>query len=334
MASQGMGALSWTDERLHAAADAAGVALWSWNIDTDEIALDDRAYRLWGIEEGHPVTFRKLSERIHPVDVQRVGRAFEAVRGQSGLYEIDFCILDNDQRRWISARGKAGEAGMVERVMFGIFMDITNRKQAEDAREMLAGEMSHRVKNLFAIASALTGIAARSTATKDEMAEDLTLRLNALGQAHNLVLPTSTEAPRKAARLDEVLAALLSPYDDRTTASEARVHLAVPELQVGATAVATLALVVHELATNSLKYGALGAATGVLNVTCADQDRAITLVWTEQGGPRSGPPAGRGFGSLLVARSMSGQLGGSILYDWPAEGMIATLTIDRARLAV
>ena len=333
MVSQGTGALSWTDEQLRAAADAAGVALWSWNIDTDEIALDDRAYRLWGIQEGRLVTFRKLSERIHPVDVERVGRAFEAVRRQTGTYEIDFCILDNDQRRWISARGQGGGAGMVERVMFGIFTDITNRKEAEDAREMLAGEMSHRVKNLFAIAAALTGIAARSTTTKEEMAEDLTLRLNALGQAHDLVLPTSTEAARKAAKLDEVLAALLSPYDDRNSVSDIRVHLAVPELQVGVTAVTTLALVVHELATNSLKYGALGAATGVLNVTCTDRDKAVILVWTEQGGPRSASPEGHGFGSVLVARSMSGQLGGSISYDWPAEGMIATLTIDRDRLA-
>ena len=102
---------------------------------------------------------------------------------------------------------------------------------------------------------------------------------------------------------------------------------------MGETAVTTLALVVHELATNSIKYGALGRSSGILDVSCVADDGAVVLVWTERGGPLVRPPAGRGFGSALIARSMSGQLGGSVAYAWPAEGMIATLSMDRDRLA-
>ena len=128
MVADGSSALAWTKEQLSSAADAAGVSLWSWNIDTDEIALDERAHRLWGVPEGSQVTFRSLSERIHPVDVDRVGRAFRTVRGQDGPYEIDFCILDHGVRRWISARGQGGDAGTVDRVMFAVFMDVTRRR--------------------------------------------------------------------------------------------------------------------------------------------------------------------------------------------------------------
>ena len=332
MVSNGSGALAWTDDRLRSAADAAGMAFWSWNIDTDEIALDEHACRLWGVSESSQITFRDLSERIHPVDVERVGRAFKAVREQAGPYEIDFCILNKGVHRWISARGQGGDAGTIERVMFAAFTDITARKQAEEARETLVGEMNHRVKNLFAITSALTTIAARSAATAAEMADDLTLRLDALSQAHDLVLPVSENGMSKAANLDELLTVLLAPYDERS-ASDCRIRLAVPELQVGGTAITTLALVVHELATNSIKYGALGRSSGILDLKGSSHDSTIVLVWTEQGGPVVRTPIERGFGSSLVARSMSGQLGGSIVYDWPAEGMIATLTMDQDRLA-
>jgi len=332
MVEDGSGALAWTEERLRSAADAAGMALWSWNIDTDQLALDERAYRLWGVPAGSRVTFRDLSERIHPVDVDRVGRAFKAVRSKDGPFEIDFCILDNDAHRWISARGHGGPAGMVDRITFATFMDITARKQAEETREMLIGEMSHRVKNLFAITSALTSIAAHSAATATEMAADLTLRLDALGQAHDLVLPSSGEGAGKTATLDELLTILLAPYDDRA-APGSRIRLTLPDLLVGEIAITTLALVVHELATNSIKYGALATPSGLLDVSCTSQDGAVVLVWTEQGGPVVRAPIKQGFGSSLVMRSMSGQLGGSIAYDWRAEGMIATLRMNRDKLA-
>ncbi len=115
------------------------------------------------------------------------------------------------ETRWISARGQGGDLGIVDRVMFGVFLDVTERKRAEEAHEMLAGEMSHRVKNLFAIASALTTIAARSATTTTEMARDLTQRLTALGRAHNLVRPVPGQAEGKAALLGDLLTTLLAP---------------------------------------------------------------------------------------------------------------------------
>lgn len=222
---------------------------------------------------------------------------------------------------------------MVNRVMFGVFLDVTERKRAEEAHEMLAGEMSHRIKNLFAIASALTAIAARSTATMAEMARDLTQRLTALGHAHALVRPVPGQAENKAALLGDLLTTLLAPYDEAGAAGE-HIRISVPDVHVGEAAITTLALVVHELATNSVKYGALSAACGRLDVSCPDHGAEVVLVWTERGGPPVAALAGpNGFGSKLVAQSMSSRLGGSIAFNWRTEGLVATLRMSKARLA-
>jgi len=324
----------WDAKRLRIAADAGGVALWSWNVDSDEIDLDEKAHILWGLRKSAGlVTFEALSARIHPQDLDRVRAAFTATRDVLGPYEIDFRILDGSDVRWISARGRGEDKGIIGNLMFGIFMDVSERKMAEEAREMLALEMSHRVKNLFAIAAALTSIASRSTATAEEMADDLRKRLIALGNAHELVRPLLSE-PKKAADLGSLLATLLDAYDDKGRIGD-RIRVVVPHVLVGEGSVTTLALVVHELATNSLKYGALSRATGTLDISCSADETDITLIWTEKGGPHVTEAKGKpGFGSKLVNRSITSQLGGSIEFEWPRQGLIAKLNMSKARLGV
>lgn len=142
----------WHEKHLRAANRAAGVALWSWNVDTDAITMDEHAYDLWEVSKNEQkITFEILSKNIHPADLERVRSAFAATRAVVGAYEIDFRILTGSDIRWISARGQGDDADIADRIMFGIFLDVTQRKQAEEANELLAGEMSHRVKNLLHI---------------------------------------------------------------------------------------------------------------------------------------------------------------------------------------
>lgn len=324
----------WQPKNLMRAIDAAGVALFSWNVDTDALTMDKRAYALWGIPFDGEVTFEDLSAHIHPADRDRVQAAFAATRGVIGAYEIDFRIMVGDELRWISARGQGDDEGMIGRVMFGIFMDVTGRKQAEEGRELLAGEMSHRVKNLLAIASGLTAITSRSTSTVNDMARELTQRLTALGRAHDLVRPVPGQTEKRAALLGDLITVLLAPYDD-VGAFSGRVRVSVPRISVGESATTTLALVMHELATNSLKYGALSVATGTLDVSCSAQDEGVTVIWTERGGPVVTVPKHEdGYGTKLVQRTVKGALRGTIHYDWAREGLIATLRIDPERLTI
>ena len=330
--SQKSGLPDWDSAHLRLAIEAAGVALWSWNVDTNRFTMDERAFELWGVPLSDYVSFEDLSGHIHPADRDRVKAAFAATRALVGAYEIDFRVMIGEEVRWISARGQGDDAGIVGRIMFGIFIDVTGRKQAEEGHELLAGEMSHRVKNLLAIASGLTEITSRSAKTSVDMARELTQRLTALGRAHDLVRPLPGQGGN-AALLGDLFTVLLAPYDDMGAFS-GRVRVSVPRMGVGEQAATTLALVVHELATNSLKYGALSSPGGVLDISCAPHDTEVAVVWTESGGPPVAAPTGDGgYGSKLLNRGMTVQLGGSISCDWNPEGVIVTLKMTKDRLA-
>lgn len=151
-------------------------------MDTDAITLDDRARDLWSIPVGCGcLTFEDLSAKIHPADLDRVRTELKGTRAVPDAYDVDFRVGTGDAIQWISARGQGHDKGIVDGVMYGVFLDVTERKLAEETHEMLAREMSHRVKNLFALVMALTTVVSRSTTTTTEMALDLRQRLTSLG---------------------------------------------------------------------------------------------------------------------------------------------------------
>lgn len=331
MSSSKFNTPEWDHDDLRRAVDAAGVAMWQWNVDTDGLAMDMRGYELWDVPPAEDLTFELLSEKIHPADRNRVREAFSATRSVSGSYEIDFRTLIGADVRWISARGQGSDVGIVRRVMTGIFIDITDRKQAEEGHELLAGEMSHRVKNLLAIAGALTKITMRSSSSIEDMSKQLTQRLMALGRAHDLVRPLPG-GQGKAALLGDLFTVLLSPYDDEG-AFAGRIRVAVPRMGIGEAAATNLALVVHELATNSVKYGALSVETGTLDISGSLAGDDIQIGWTEHGGPEVIAPKSRdSYGSKLIRQTVEWQLGGSMQYDWSKTGLIVTILIKVARL--
>lgn len=321
----------WGPDHLRLAVDAACVSLWSWNLADDRFAMDEQAFELWGLSWSEAVTFADLSAHIHPADRDRVQAAFNATRSVPGPYEIDFRIMIGSDIRWISARGQAAEVGAMEEPMFGIFLDVTGRKQAEEGSELLAGEMSHRVKNLLAIASGLTELTSRSAVSVEEMTGQLTARLTALGRAHDLVRPLPGEQG-KAALLGDLMAVLLSPYDD-TGAFSGRIRVAVPRMGVGEATATTLAMVVHELATNSVKHGALLEATGTLDISGRTEEGDVYIIWAETGGPKIvDEPEMTGFGSRMLQRSVTARLAGTLTYDWQATGLVATLKMCANRM--
>lgn len=322
----------WRAEHLRSAIEAAGVALWSWNVRSGHFCMDERAFDLWGLTWRNDITFEDLSSRIHPADRERVRTAFAATRAHLGSYEIDFRVLINNVVRWISARGQGSGEGKINDMVFGIFLDVTSRKQAEEGHELLAGEMSHRVKNLLAITSSLTKITSRSTTTSAEMAGQLIKRLTALGRAHDLVRPLPGHEG-KAALLGDLITVLLAPYDDGG-AFAGRIRVSVPRMSIGEETATTMALIVHELATNALKYGALSVAEGTLDIAGQDAETHLILTWIEQGGPAvNAPSSGDGFGSIMIKRAVAGQLDGRLAYDWASSGLAVTLHLSKACLA-
>jgi two-component sensor histidine kinase len=192
--------------------------------------------------------------------------------------------------------------------------------------------MSHRVKNLLSIATGLTQLTGRSASSVAQMTGALTERLTALGRAHDVVRPLPGEQG-KAALLGDLLSVLLAPYDE-TAAFSGRIRVAVPRMGIGEQAASTLALVIHELATNSVKYGALSCAEGFLDVSSRVDGDRIQLIWAETGGPAVvGKSELNGFGSRLIARTVASQLRGELGYDWQESGLVVTIDMHQDRLA-
>lgn len=238
---------------------------------------------------------------------------------------------DKGARIWLSAktpfRSEEGEViGLV-----GTSVEITQRKRAEEARQLLLRELDHRVKNLFAMAIGMVSATARFAQTPKEMAQALTGRLLALSNAHDLIRAAVTQADPGLERvgLADLVSRILAPHGDA-----AQIAIEGPTLELGSGAASNLALVLHELATNASKYGALSLPEGRLRVTWERDDARVRMRWKESGAPAIlAPPTRKGFGTLLTRTAVSGQLGGSIAHDWSRDGLEVTLDLRADRLS-
>ena len=194
---------------------------------------------------------------------------------------------------------------------------------ANNRISLLAGELNHRVKNLFAVVLSIVKLSGRKDAPAEVVVEDIAARIMALMQAHEAAL----ENTGNGALLDEVCRRTLAPYAHEESG---RVRFAGPELMLAARRVTPLALIIHELATNAAKYGALSRDGGRLDVEWTVTDGSVELIWTETGGPpiATAPEANTGFGTRMTAMA-AGQLGGRLERRWPAAGAQVVLTFPR-----
>lgn len=216
----------------------------------------------------------------------------------------------------------------------GTASDVTERKTAQEQQGLLVRELSHRVKNLFAVAGGMIGLTARFAKTPRDMAETLQTRLAALARAQDLALPqpAGNGANRSGTNLAELIDVICTPY--RRAPSDKWLSAAGPVVPVSGTAVATLALVLNELATNAAKHGALSAPTGSVDAGWAIEGDMLGLTWRERGGPPlAGPPLTCGFGNILARAGIEGQLGGTIAYDWRPEGLIVAIRLPVGTLS-
>ena len=215
-----------------------------------------------------------------------------------------------------------------------IARDITKGKQAQETQALLLGEMRHRVNNLFAVTNALVGMIARSVKTPQEMAAAIQARLAALNRAHELTRPSliNTEAEPSQIMLSTLIRAILAPYSENSGNPE-HINITGCDLLISERAITSVALILHELATNATKYGALSAATGVVHVDCALVKDELLVTWKEQGGPSiNGDSDREGFGGKLARQIVVHQFGGKIFNEWNPAGLFVHLTLPLKHL--
>ncbi|HYZ33104.1 MAG TPA: PAS domain S-box protein [Crenalkalicoccus sp.] len=215
--------------------------------------------------------------------------------------------------------------------------EVTERKRTERTQSLLLRELDHRVKNLFAVISGLVSFTARSAATPRDMAQAVLGRIGALARAHDLVRPAMTGLSANAGgtTLAELLESLLAPFRPAFGQPE-RLRIGGPPVRLGQVGAPPVALVLHELATNAAKHGALSGRGGRLEVRWEagrpGPNAMLRLAWTERAAQPVAPPRAHGFGQRLIAQSVS-QLGGSVALDWRPEGLAAEFLLPLERLA-
>jgi PAS domain S-box-containing protein len=212
--------------------------------------------------------------------------------------------------------------------------DVSAAKRAEHARDLLSRELSHRIKNLFAVVSSLIRLSAQGNPTAQLFSKTIRGRIEALGRAHAYIRPheggPGFEAD-ESRTLHTLLETVLEPYRHGQAGERIRINGFDPAIGPGAAT--AFALACHEFATNAVKYGALSTPEGLVVIECRAEGDAFVLVWMERGGPPINPPPEReGFGSMLARRSVAGDLGGTIALDWAREGLTIRLSAPVERL--
>ena len=209
-----------------------------------------------------------------------------------------------------------------------IARDIDQTKKAHEQQALLLREMNHRVKNLFAVASGVVALSARAPGSDQELAYTIQSRLAALARAHDLTLLPEGATVAAKAHLKELVQTILAPYDT----GDGRVSIEGPDAVCGSDVSTSFALLLHELATNSVKYGALSQLAGKVAVTWSLSEN-LELTWTESDGPSiPGPAEHQGFGNVLMNATVK-SMGGSLERSWHPEGVQIRLVVPAAQLA-
>jgi PAS domain S-box-containing protein len=324
---------------LAAIVESSDDAVLTKDLDGRITSWNQGAGRLFGYAAdeviGKPVTILIPAERHdeEPNILARIRRGdridhYETIRQRKDGSFIDISLTVSPVR---NPEGKIVGASKIAR-------DITDRKRAEQQQRLLLREMDHRVKNLFALASGVVALSARSANTAKELSSAVRDRLVALARAHSLTLPATAEGGKRieqSTTLHALIRTILAPYEGQTSADRARVAISGPDIRLAGGLVTTFALILHEFATNAAKYGALSAPSGHIDIACSDSGGQFALTWQELGGPRiDGPADSEGFGTLLARSTVRDQLQGEISRDWKPEGLTILLSVARDRIAI
>ncbi|CAN5380341.1 hypothetical protein BH10PSE1_BH10PSE1_23860 [soil metagenome] len=324
-----------SDAKFQAIADSMPQMVWSTLPDGFHDYYNARWYEFTGVPVGS-TDGEGWNDMFHPEDQKRAWALWSHCLATGDLYEIEYRLRRYDGiYRWTLGRATPirDESGQIVR-WFGTCTDIDDLKRMEQGKELLSQELSHRIKNIFAVVSALIALSARQFPEAKPFAAAVRDRIAALARAHEFVRPHS-EVSRPtvgAMTLHAFLEALFRPYaaNDGT----ARVVISGDDARFDDQAATSVALLFHELATNAAKYGALATTDGVVTLNTAMSDERFVLTWTERGGPPiAGPPERQGFGSSLATVSVQGQLGGKLERIWAPEGLVVVADLPATALS-
>lgn len=309
-----------SEERLRFALDSARVGSWEVSLPDGRLTLSDNLRRFVQRTIGELETVDDVTRNIHPEDRERVRAAIGEAIASGRSYRSECRLVRPEGGEvWVESMGRVArdEAGRPARLA-GVALDVSERKRAEERRQLLLRELDHRVKNVLASVHSMLLQSRRHGGSVEQFVRSFEGRLSAMGRTHDLLTARSWQG----VSVRDLVATVLAPY--RSDRADALV-LAGEEVELPPAIAPTLGRTLHELATNAAKHGALSAAGGKVTVSWraaeAGDERRLRLLWRETGGP----PAmrrRRGFGTQLIERSVAYELEGAARLDFTPQGLL------------
>jgi PAS domain S-box-containing protein len=318
-------------EELNALYDSAPIGLAFFSRDYRYLRINSELAAINGIAVDDHLgrTIREVlsdsAPMVEPI-IDRVFETGEAVRDLEVSGETP--QQPGVERHWLTGFYPVkGEDGQVQAVGAWV-IEISERKAAAQREVLLAREVDHRAKNLLAVVQSIVQLT--PALDPDELKTSIVGRIQALARAHSLLSDSRWDGVDLKALVQEELAPFAPPGSQRISHDG-------PSLTLRPAAAQSLALVLHELATNAAKYGALSNEAGKLEVrwsrTVEDQKPILEIRWEESGGPPVQKPAALSFGSNIIRASVERQLRGRVIKDWRVEGLLCTLRIPSVEVA-
>ncbi|MCP1200996.1 sensor histidine kinase [Notoacmeibacter sp. MSK16QG-6] len=317
--------------KVQLALEAADIGIWEAVVKDGRLEAfsgDERAASLLGHASANdPEMFFRAAPEYRDELSTELQRLISS-KGDKFL-DSEVCreVDDNDTVQWVHLR-----AQLIRRLdssrLVGTVRDITDQKEAETRQTMLRNELAHRIKNTLAM---VTAIASQTFRGKDLSSARSVFsgRIMALSSAQDVFMAQTGEQRS----MDDVVAKTLRPH-----AAAERFRIEGPKVLLGPRQTVSFALAVHELATNSVKYGALSNETGTVDIRWTVEDGTdgqaeLRWVWTESGGPEIGEIADDGFGSKLIKHSLATEIGGTVGIEFRSEGVVCEATAPTSALS-
>jgi PAS domain S-box-containing protein len=327
-----------SEQRLRFATGAGRMGLWDLDLVSGELTASSVFRENFGRPASEPFDLPVLLDAVHPDDRRRVREAFTNP-DVDGDFAIEFQIVRPDAGiGFIQMRAdiNRGVDGAPLRLV-GVSMDVSERLKANEEKSLLLRELAHRIKNMFAVVDGVISLSARADLAARPFADALRTRLFGLGRAMAYVTPPEVMVGSEIApqTLLALLHVLLEPYGDLDTA-ERRVTVSGDDVRIGRAATTSMALIINELATNALKYGALGHAGGTVSIELTKDGDDVAVAWREhvpQAKIAAEVGQGGGFGSILLENAIVRQLRGQWSREWTATGLHTNLRFSQMRLA-
>jgi PAS domain S-box-containing protein len=290
---------------------SAGVGIWDWDVRSNALRCTPDLEEIYGLKAGSLRVYSDFRDRVHPDDIENLEAQWDAAIRKRGRFLQEFRVIrPSGETRWVMAGGGVVHdqiTGEPIRVL-GNNVDITERKRAEEHQKILMAELDHRVKNVLARVAAVARSTRQGSDGIDEFILSFNGRVQSMATAHALLSQTGW----RGAHLAAVVRNQVAPY-----VTDANMTIVGTDVTLTASATQAMAMALHELVTNAVKYGALSIAGGRV---LASWDRRpngggatnLIFVWHELGGPPMAAAIQSGYGTSLIRKLIPHELGGNV----------------------